>query len=349
MSSRGKIMAKHNQPTSRSTHVAVLLSITLVVLAAASAWLLLQNQALEADYGALSARYADLNGSNAALQQDYFSLFTEYSALNSGYSRLQSEHASLESQYASLASENSLLSAMYSGLSSNVTQLESLLDSIWSFPEAIGRTLNEAEMLKVDWAVEDALGGETDPWEADKLIYAYINDNIAYERDIDMPYITNLTRSVSDGAEYVTGFSVNYTRDYMATPALTLYNGYGDCDDQSILGYAMIKYFERNVTGTQFDLYLALVTFENGAMHLCLIRPATDGYAFVFDPAGDYISPEYGSVNASKALQSLTEYSDYWIGNGGIREMSLYEVTDYSGNYTLAANGTLAEVAFFLS
>jgi len=296
-----------------------------------------------------SVQCGSLNETNTALQQSYSSLFSEFASLSSGHDRLQAEYDSLGTRYDALASEHYLLGMMFSGLGNNVSQLDALLDSIWSFPEAIGRSLTEAEIQEVDWAVEYALGGETDPWEADLLIYHYINDKIAYGYDIEMPCLTNITRSTSGGTDYITGFSVGFSRDYIATPALTLYNGYGDCDDQSFLGYAMIKYFERHVADEQYDLYLALITFENEAMHLCLIKPATGGYAFVFDPAGDYISPDYGSVNSPKALESLTAYSDYWIGNGGIREMSLYQVTDFDGNYFLAANGTLAEVASFLS
>lgn len=348
MYSRVKNMSNPGSPSSSLKHVVVGLACCVVILGAAMAWVLFQNQELASAYGSLNVRYGALNESRSALQQDFADLFDEYSSLSTEYGRLQAEYDAQEGRYGSLAGNYASLSSLYRGLGGEVSGLADLLGSFSSFPEAIGRTLTEAEIVEVDWAVEYALGGETDPWAADTLIYAYINDNIAYQRDIDMPAIKNLTTSTLAGADYITGFSIDYSREYMATPSLTLFNGYGDCDDQAILGYAMIKYFERHVTGQQYDLYLSLITFDDGAMHLCLIRPATDGYAFVLDPAGGYISPGYGSENATKAQGSLAAYSDYWIANGGIGRMVLYQVTDYNGNYVMAVNGTVDEVASFL-
>ena len=350
------IMANPNPPSSGLKYVAVGLVCAIVVLGAASAWLFSQNQDLRSALGTLNTRYEILNSTHTTLQQDYDSLFAEFSSLNSNYNRLQSDYGNLRGQFDSIAANYSALGdkyaslkGLYGGLSGAVIDLDEQLDSMALFPEAIGRTLTDDQIMAVDWAVEYAVGSEGDSWEAERLIFGFINGSIAYASDIMLPYISETNTTTVDGVEYLTGFSMGYSPDYINTPALTLLNGYGDCDDQAILGYAMLKYYERHVDGQEYNLYLALITFENEAKHLCVIRPASDGYAFVFDPAGGYLSPDYGATNASKALEELSAYSYYWISNGGIREISLYSVTDYDGNYTLAANGTLTDIASFMS
>jgi len=336
-------------------YVVIGLVCAVVVLGAASAWLIYQNQELGVSLRTVNAKYAALNSTNVALQQNFDHLFGEFTALNSNYNRLQTDYGSLDARYDSLETNYSALNmkystlgALYGDLEDSVRDLDGLMASLALFPQAIGRTLTDDEIMNVDWAVEHAVGSEQDSWEAERLIYGFINGTIAYEGDVVEPYLSDFNTTTLDGTVYITGFSVSYSPDYIASPTLTLFNGYGDCDDQAILGYAMIKYYERHIVGQEYNLYLALITFENDALHLCVIRPAANGYAFVFDPAGGYLSPNYGSTAASKALAELTAYSDYWAGYGGIKGMALYEVTDYYGNYVLVINGTVAEVASFL-
>jgi outer membrane murein-binding lipoprotein Lpp len=349
-------MASPDRPRSSFKYMCVAFACATVILGAASGWLILQNQGLSSDLQTLNTRYDSLNSTNEELQQDYESLFLEFSNLNSNYGGLQSDYGLLRRQYeaaaanySALGDSYSSLKAHYAELSADVLALDQLLDSVALFPEAIGRVLTDEQIRAVDWAVEHAIGGEDDPWEIEKLIFGFINSTIDYAGDVVLPYISETRSTVVGGSEYLTGFDFDYSPDYVNTPALTLLNGYGDCDDQAVLGYAMLKYYERHVDQQEYDLYLALITFKNSAMHLCVIRPATDGFAFVFDPAGGYLSPDYGSPAAPKALQQLSAYSDYWIGNGGIGTISLYSVIDYEGNYALAANGTLADIASFLS
>lgn len=348
-------MANQNPPPSGLKHLAVALICAIAVLGAASAWLFMQNQELRSSIGTLGSNYAALNSSHATLQQEYDTLFSELSSLNSNFNRLQSDYGDLRAQhdsmvanYSALGGKYDSLKALYRDLSSDVEGLDEELDSYALFPEAIGRVLTDEQIAAVDWAVENAIGDEDDSWEAEKLIFGFINGSIVWASDIVTPYISETSTTLVDGDEYLTGFTLEHSPDYVSSPTLTLYNGYGDCDDQAVLGYAMLKYYERHVDGQEYDLYLALITFNNEAMHLCVIRPADGGYAFVFDPAGNYLSPGYGTATAPLALQELSSYSDYWIGNGGIRDISLFTVVDYYGNYALAATGTLEEIASFL-
>lgn len=349
-------MSTPKPPSNSLKYVAIGLVCIQIILGATSAWLLYQNQGLAASLSAAEARYSILNASYEELQEDCDSLFSEMASLSSNYNRLQASYASIQARYASLEADYSSLGSRYAEAKAHLGELDAavrdlarLLDGMALFPQAISRTLNGDQVSAVYWAVESLVSGVDDPWEAERRIYDFIDGDIRYEGDVIMPYIKDLETVTVDGRDYVGGFSTDYSMDYISQPSLTLANGYGDCDDQTILGYAMIKCFEREVVGEERPLYLALLTFEDMALHLCLIRPAEGGYAYVFDPSGDYISPGYGTANASKAFGELNAYSDYWAGHGGIREIALYEVLDLQGNYAMVANGTVADIASFLT
>ena len=88
-----------------------------------------------------------------------------------------------------------------------------------------------------------------------------------------------------------------------------------------------------------------LIVFNDGSGHLATIIPGTEGYAFILDPAGKYLTPNFGSTAARKAPQELQAYSDYWNSYGGISTIELYRVTDFNGNYELVASGNVSQVA----
>ena len=231
-------MANPVSPKYGMKYLTIGLLCAVVALGAAAALLFVQNQGQGSDLRTLGARYDILNSSHAQLQQGYDMLFGEFSSLSSNYNRLQSDYGALRGQYDSLLANYSALDGkyyslkgLYGGLGDQVLDLDRQLASMALFPEAIGRTLTDGQISAVGWAVEYAVGSETDSWEAERLIFEYINGTIAFASDIVMPYISETNSTTVDGRDYLTGFSVDYSPDYINTPSLTLYNGYGDCDD----------------------------------------------------------------------------------------------------------------------
>ena len=235
-----------------------------------------------------------------------------------------------------LSWQNILLTYSNSDLLVELYMVKDTLDSYAMFPNAINRTLTNFEISQTGSAVNYAVSGTHDLWEAERGVYNYITSNIRYENDIFMPYINKISQN---------NVGITYIQNYVEKPGLTIQNGYGDCEDQAILAYAMIKYFERNIQGPESDLYLANIIFRDNDVHVCVIQPRIGGYAFILDPAGKYLTPNFGDTNARNALNELTAYSNYWIMHGGVSEITLYRVINNEGDYIIIGKGTVSYIA----
>ena len=279
-----------------------------------------------------------------ALENDYDQLSTDHSSLVLSHSSLEAEHSSLMWNHSSLESRYADLALYYKGLSENVTGLYDLLYSYSSVPEVFPRTLNEDELQKTAEAVFSATGGSTDRWSSYETIYDYIVSNVDYARDVDMPYPSTYRHIDFDGFDYITEFKVTTFRNYVQTPSLTLDIKQGDCDDQAVLAYAMVKYYMINIAESEYTLYIAFVEFSDGSAHLAIILPVEGSQLCIIDPAGKYLTSRWGSIASKEALSELQSYSNHWQPSS-IENIELYDVAVADGSYHLVAEGTIEEVA----
>jgi len=277
-----------------------------------------------------------------ALGNDYDQLSTDHSSLTLSHSGLEAEHSSLMWNYSSLQRKHADLASYYKGLSENVTELYDLLYSYSSVPEVFPRTLNEDELQKTAEAVLSATGGSTDRWSSYERIYDYIVSNVDYARDIDMPYPSTYRHIDFDGFDYITEFKVTTFRNYVQTSSLTLEIKQGDCDDQAVLAYAMVKYYMINIAESEYSLYIAFVEFSDGSAHLAVMLPVEGSQLCIIDPAGKYLTSRWGSIASKEALSEL--HSNHWQPSS-IENIELYDVDVADGSYHLVAEGTIEEVA----
>ena len=164
-----------------------------------------------------------------------------------------------------------------------------------------------------------------------------------------MPYITISYVDVN-GHTYAYKIDVSTFQKYIQTPKLTLEIKQGDCDDQAILVYAMIKYYMKYVVGTEYTLYLAEITFNNNEGHLAVFLPVQGGELYIIDPAGHYLTSTFlGTITSQPAYQELQSYSNWWSSEGGIKRIVLYEVNIVDGSYTIVEQGNISQIASFLS
>lgn len=285
---------------------------------------------LEVNYNSLNSKYNQLSSNHSKLSSDYLNL-------NLSYSKLHSDYSSLNIKYADLTS-------YYKSLSENVTELYELLYSYSLIPDAFSRTLNDVEVQKTSSAVLSATGGSTDHWSSYQKIYNYIVSNIEYAEDISMPYPSTYWHVNFDGFEYITEFTIITYNNYVQTPGLTLELEQGDCDDQAVLAYAMMKYYMKYIVGTEYDLYIIHVEFSDGSAHLAVILPVQGDQLCIIDPAGKYLTSKWGVIASKQALSELQAYSNYWSPRGHITYMEVYRVNIIDGSYSLAAKGTLDQV-----
>jgi predicted nucleic acid-binding Zn-ribbon protein len=324
----------------------------------------LQYSSLRSDYSTLSSNYNKLNISYSSLKSDYITLQSNYqnlqqqyndlsnlySNLKANYNELSNNYSSLKSSYGALQSNYYTLSSYYKGLSQNVLSLKNLLDSYAVGACSFSRTLNEKAVSEVSSAVSSATGGSTSSWDGYQKIFNYIVSNIKYTNDIDMPVISSYGIKNIDGFDYITDFMTSTTRNYIQTPGLTLEIKQGDCDDQAILAYAMIKYYMKRVVGTEYSLYIASISFYGHPGHYAVFLPVQGGQVCIIDPAGNYLTKTvWGTITSKPAQQELQAYSNYWSSYGSISGMALYDVSIIDGSYKVVAEGDLSQIIAFLS
>jgi hypothetical protein len=264
------------------------------------------------------------------------------------YSRLMTDMGQLQLLYNSTATTNEQMMNYYMRLSGDVLKLKDLLYSYCCIPEAFPRVLNDGAIKKTAAAVAAAGTSSSDIWSSIQKIYEYVTTNIKYAKDIEMPYISTYWYVTYEGREYVTRFydEVKTVQNYIQTPELTLNIKQGDCDDQAILAYAMIKYYMKYVYGTEYPLYLASIEFSSGYCHSAVILPVQGGEICIIDPAGNYLTKSGGVIASKAALPELQTYSNYWLHDAGsITYILLYKVNVIDGSYTVFANGTISQVA----
>ncbi|RZN57104.1 MAG: hypothetical protein EF809_01540 [Candidatus Methanomethylicota archaeon] len=275
----------------------------------------------------------------------------KYSNLISNYNELSTKYNDLMINYTSLKSEYSTLLQMkeyYGNLSNDVLKFKNLIYSYIGIPEVFPRVLNEDAIKKTSNAVINAGVVPSNLWISIQKIYDYITTNIKYAYDIEMPYISTYWSITYDGKKYVTKFydGVKTIEQYVQTPELTLKIKQGDCDDQAILAYAMIKYYMKYINGTENDLYIALIEFSKGDEHLSVILPVQSGKLCIIDPAGHYLTKSEDIITSKETLSELQAYSNYWSDTTGpITNIALYKINVTDGSYTLFANGTISQVA----
>lgn len=246
---------------------------------------------LKSNYNTLKTSYENLKSDYNNLNHTYQSLKSDYGSLEASYEKLKSDYNALQYSYQRLRSNYEYVLQNYGRLSNKVSEL---VDSFQSYhiPEAFKRCLNDEEVRKVA-SVVSSISNPNYSWETYERIYNYIVSNIKYARDIDMPCVTEVGRTFLDSNYYVVDFTVGSTSDYAQPPSLTLKVKQGDCEDQAILAYAMIKYYYRYIYGREYSLYIAEVVFNDGSAHAAVILPVIGGKVCIIDPAGNYLTSTF--------------------------------------------------------
>lgn len=279
------------------------------------------------------------------LNKQQESMTHEYSSVQSSYNNLKSSYEKIKSDYESVLRN-------YESLNRSVSGLFNIL-CYYSIPEAFKRSLNDGEVRETS-SVVSTICDRNDFWGTHERIYNYITSNIKYAYDVDMPHIVGYSGIWYGSKYYISDFTIKNTRDYVQSPSLTLKISQGDCEDQAVLAYAMMKYYEKYVCGVEYSLYIAEITFNDGNGHVSLIRPVKGGKICIIDPAMHYLtstSDWWGLLHkiASKDVRSeLQAYSNHCMLNGGISYVKLYEVNISDGSYRVVAEGNLSELAVSL-
>jgi hypothetical protein len=313
------------------------------------------HESLAHDYAELRRAYMSLAGERDRLEGELRELLRNYEDLKGEYSALMRDYEDLESKYSALMYNYSALARRYGALldaaiKMNVTlaRARGLLDSYTHLEDALPRVLSDDEIDATTPALIEAGVSPGDFWASVGAVYRWIRQNVKYASDVEMPYFCNIYRVLIGDSWFLYNASLCTVKQYYQAPSLTLRIRHGDCDDQAVLAYAMLKYYMRRVHGREYALYIMYVHMHNGSAHLAVVLPVAGGLLTIVDPAGSYLtSDEYGRITARPALEELERYSKHWPSFGGVQRIELWEVQ--RGRAQKVASGTIEEIARFLT
>lgn len=306
------------------------------------------HESLAHDYAELRRAYTSLAGERDRLEGELRELRHNYEDLKGEYSALMRDYENLKSKYSALMYNYSALLDAAIKMNATLARVRGLLDSYTRLEDALPRVLNDDEIDATAPALIEAGVPPGDFWASVEAVYEWIRKNVKYASDVEMPYFCNIYRVLIGDSWFLYNASLCAVKQYYQAPSLTLRIRQGDCEDQAVLAYAMLKYYMRRVHGREYALYIMYVHMHNGSGHLAIVLPVTGGLLTIVDPAGSYLtSDEYGRITARPALEELKRYSRHWSSFGGVQRIELWEVQ--RGRAREVASGTIEEIARFLT
>ncbi len=363
-----------------NTAVYVLLGLTIGVLTT-YVYMIPQIDSARAQYTELTSQYTELHEEyifltehNETLTDNYITLVDNHENLTNQYNHLSQDHSTtsiqlntltidhqnlqdnfnyISNEHDQLSSSHDLLSYNYESVirdfhevSENMDELFELLDQYSKLTDSFERVLNMDEVEKTASLVS-SITNPSDTWYSLERIHKHITSLVDYVEDVDFPYTYNIQYEYVNDNKVITDFQVATVRNFIQTPSFTLEYAQGDCDDQAILEYAMINYYEKEIHGTDYTTYLAAIRFGDGTGHLAVFMPVVNDQICILDPAGSYYTSQSNRITTRSASNELTQYANRWSSNDGISNIRLYEVDITDGSYTMAVSGTLDEIILF--
>jgi hypothetical protein len=267
----------------------------------------------------------------------------ELSDLKTNYTRLMEKYSILEKNLSATLRELDRERNIAISLNNSINNITLTMLSYVSIPQALPRVLNIDEVLATEWYVRAAAVVATDPWVSYWHLYAWVSSSIRYARDplIPLPYCEYVNESCV--LKYL------FIENYVQSPSQTLEYWQGDCEDTAILLYAMIKYYQLFINGTEYLTWLALIEFNDNESHVAVFIPAKGGLVAILDPTGHYMTTdEMGRLVPQPARVELEKYASKWSIHGGVKNIELIRADVIREEYYLSAEGSIEKIAEYI-
>jgi len=270
--------------------------------------------------------------------------------ISNQYNQLFIDYMDLNEELDETLQEFDTFMIYYEQTSEDINDLSELLNSYTFVKDSISRVLNDQTVQQTSDTVLSIIQDKKSFWNSYKNIYNYVISHIEYKRDTEYPYLRCDIFPYND-KELITGVEVFTSRNYVQTPDFTLTYKQGDCEDQAVLLYAMMKYYLNYMYNQDYTLYLMQITLVNKVPHLAVLQPVQVNNICILDPAGHYLTSISNQIATNEANKELIKYSEYWGDTeyGEIIKVTLYEVYIETGEYITAFDGTLNQAINFLS
>jgi len=307
-----------------------------------------ENYAFLVSVSSLTDDLAELEEDFNDLDEDFDDLEDEYRAVQTMYINLNSDLAQLENENSVLNEELNDANKNWMSLSTNVLEFREELYSYCVLNESFPRIFSSNELDKIAAKVEEITRGDNDIWDGLNSIHKYVRDEVDYVYDSEVPVISTYRYYGDDDDPLLIDFETQYRQNMYQSLDFTVEYEQGDCDDQAMLEYAMIKYYQRYVLEEEYQLYLVYMGWEDSA-HLTVFQPVQGDNICILDPAGQYQTGTTSSLTQNSIRDELMKYQNHWYDEyGAILELSFWIVDIDTGSYEESFSGSLEEaIAFF--
>jgi len=281
------------------------------------------------------------------LEDDIIDLEDEYQAVQTVNTKLNSDLAQLENENRGLTYELNDANENWMSLSDHVLEFRDELYSYCVLNESFPRIFSSIELDKIADKVEVVTRGGGDIWDGLNSIHKYVRDEVDYVYDSEVPVISTYRYYGDDDDPLLVDFETQYRQNMYQSLDFTVEYEQGDCDDQAMLEYAMIKYYQRYILEAEYRLYLVYMGWEDSA-HLTVFQPVQGDNICILDPAGQYQTGTTRSLSQNSIRDELMKYQNHWYDEyGAILELSFWVVDIDTGSYDESFSGSLEEAITF--
>jgi len=281
-------------------------------------------------------------------------LLYRVNALESQYDVLSNDYDVMERRYNDLSDRYDLMEIGYRNNVSYISnhylkefhEINNFLNSYSSIPKAFKRVFNQNEVEKIKNQIPPIMSTSSDFMiEAYNYVDFYIRDI----EDIDFPNL-GFRYSRVNGDIIIEEVILSSNKTYIQTLSYTISSGQGDCEDQAILLYSILKYNFEYVQKIDNKVYLARIFLNDGTGHVSVIVQYPDKNISILDPPLRYPARQkmYPIFISNKANIELENYNSHLFIYSGIKRILLYDIDIVNGNHREAVFGGIEDVIKFL-
>jgi len=136
-------------------------------------------------------------------------------------------------------------------------------------------------------------------WRDCERLYQWVVNNISYSYDSHMPI---LPESISGG--------LIWQQDYWRMPEETLEDETGDCEDMAVLLASMLRSYNEG----KYQIWVLVIrsSVPEAKGHAAVAFPVQGGELAILDPAGNYYTGQYESLQSESASVAVNNWLSHW-------------------------------------
>ncbi|MDD4876779.1 MAG: transglutaminase-like domain-containing protein [Dehalococcoidales bacterium] len=244
----------------------------------------------------LEASEENLNNTKTLLNTTQMQLINTESQLIDIQAQLSVIEITLDTAEKQLETEKTNNSTMLNQYASLKQEINSRLALTQEDEQSFITPNNSSVSAKVLEITGGYSGDVNDYWKDCEKLYQWIVTNVTYSYDSYTPLLP----------EYISG-KIIWGEEYWRMPEETLEDKHGDCEDMAILLASMLLNYNKG----EYTIWVIGIRSEESG-HLAVAFPVQDGNLTILDPAGNYYTSQFGSLESSNVSTAVNNWLYHW-------------------------------------